>query len=99
MGWVRVFSCGGAVAAPFCMLVDDDLLRQLAEFRGIGRRKTFQESPRKVTCQYVGAPPTTAVAHMSDIHVTYDNHMRRSLIKWGLGLGSVDRRHKQIDTG
>ncbi len=36
-----------AVAAPFCMLVDGDLLRQHAEFRGVDRRKTFQESPRK----------------------------------------------------
>ena len=35
-----------AVAAPFCMLVDGDLLRQHAEFRGVDRRKTFQESLR-----------------------------------------------------
>ena len=36
-----------AVAAPFCMLVGDVLLEQHAGYRGIGWRKTFQESPRK----------------------------------------------------
>ena len=52
-----------AVAAPFCMLVDGDLLRQHAEFRGVDRRKTFQESPRKVSGrrQRPGASPCLAV--------------------------------------
>ena len=53
-----------AVAAPFCMLVDDGILRQHAEFRGICWRKTFQESPRKVSGrrQRPGASPCFAEA-------------------------------------
>ena len=58
-----------AVAAPFCMLVGGDLLRQHEEFRGICWRKTFQESPRKVSGrrQRPGASPCLAVPRRASL--------------------------------
>ena len=67
-----------AVAAPFCMLVDGDLLRQHAEFRGVDRRKTFQESPRKARSS---ASARHGEARRGTGSLAAPRHLARALLK------------------